>query len=719
MLLAGFSVYLNAVLARAHFESPPPTPIVYDRNGVFLAQFGNSTASPPRTEYGFWPVEPLPPRVVSATLAVEDRRFWHHPGVDPRAVLRAAWQDLTGLRRHSGASTIAMQVARMQHPEARTLWAKAVEAGTALALTARYGHEAVLAQYLRLVPYGNASHGIGHAARWYFAKPATDLSWAEISLLCAVPRAPAAYNPLRPDGLQRARAHAAGILAHLRSQAVMTEAEYQAAIAQLASLQPGPAPHRPADALHPILRLGALLARAEPTHEPDDRLTAALDLRIQHRVTSLLRTQLAGWRDNGAQQAAAMVIQRGTNDVLAAVGSDLYGERRGGAIDFTRTIRSPGSTLKPFLYAAALQRGLLHPADMLDDGPGRVGAIHNADSRYLGPLPPGQALANSRNVPAADVLRRLGIGAGFDLFHALGVQALDATPESLGLAMAIGALPTSLDRLTDAYAALADDGVQRGLTWYRGQPEATPQRVFTVTAAREVGLFLSDPLARLPSFARYGSTEYPFAVAVKTGTSQGYRDAWTVAWSDRYIVGAWVGRADAGTMARIGGANSAAELVRTIMLALHGTRPGDLTDTSLARPEGYAPSSVCAGPAETDRDSCSRTLLAWLPPRANPAAETRPDAAQDAVVRLSVITPEAGTHVWRNPESPPAANRLLLRAKTTPHVPQIVWYVDGVPFAMTDPEAPVAWPMQTGEHKFQVGLPLRPERSVPVSLMVQ
>ena len=118
--------------------------------------------------------------------------------------------------------------------------------------------------------------------------------------------------------------------------------------------------------------------------------------------------------------------------------------------------------------------------------------------------------------------------------------------------MAIGALPTSLDRLADAYAALGDDGMQRGLRWYQGQPEAPPRRVFSVTAAREVGLFLSDPMARLPSFARYGSTEYPFAVAVKTGTSQGYRDAWTVAWSRDFLVGAWVGRSDAGTMAGAG-----------------------------------------------------------------------------------------------------------------------------------------------------------------------
>lgn len=713
-LIALFAFYLNTVLSRSHFTAPPPTPIVYDRNGVFLAQFRGAE---PRTEFGYWPVEQLPARVVSATLAVEDRRFWSHPGVDPQAVLRAAWHDLMGYGRRSGASTIAMQVARMQHPEARQLWAKAVEAGTALALTVRYGHAAVLAQYLRLVPYGNGSHGISHAARWYFAKPAADLSWAEIALLCAVPRAPAAYNPLHPAGLQRAKAHAGRILDRLREQAVITEAEYQAARAQLADLQPGPAPHRPPEALHPILRLGAMLATRQAADPADDRVTATLDLDVQRRVTAQVRTHLALWRDNGAQQAAVMVIQRDTNAVLAAVGSDLYGDRRGGAIDFTRAIRSPGSTLKPFLYAAALQRGLLHPAELLEDTPGHAGAIRNADSRYLGPLPPGQALANSRNVPAADLLRRLGIGAGFDLFRALGVQTLEAAPDSLGLAMAIGALPTSLDRLTDAYAALADDGLQRELQWYLGQSDLPPRRVFSVTSARQVGLFLSDPLARLPSFARYGSTEYPFAVAVKTGTSQGFRDAWTVAWSHRYLVGAWVGRADAGTMAGLGGANSAADLVRAVMLALHGTRPGDLADTSFAAPEGYAPAQVCAGPAETVGDRCGHTLLAWLP--AGSPDQARPATDQDAPIRLSVIAPAAGIRVWRNPESPVAANSLLLRAKTNPRVRQIVWYVDGTPFAVTDPEAPVAWPMQTGEHRFQIGLPLRPERSAPVSMMVQ
>jgi penicillin-binding protein 1C len=152
-LLAVLLLYVATVAMRAHFTSPLPTPIVYDRHGVFLAQFGDVApgGGGPRVTYGYWPVDRLPQHVVAATLALEDRRFWSHPGVDPVAVLRATWQDIEGLRRRSGASTIAMQVARMQHPEARAIWTKAVEAGTALALTVRYGRDAVLAQYLRLV----------------------------------------------------------------------------------------------------------------------------------------------------------------------------------------------------------------------------------------------------------------------------------------------------------------------------------------------------------------------------------------------------------------------------------------------------------------------------------------------------------------------------------------------------------------------------------------
>ena len=198
--------------------------------------------------------------------------------------------------------------------------------------------------------------------------------------------------------------------------------------------------------------------------------------------------------------------------------------------------------------------------DILADVPEGASGVNNADGAFLGPMSPRQALANSRNVPAANLLRRVGIEANFHFLHELGLHDLEAPPESFGVSMAIGSLPTKLENLMRAYAALADDGVLGDLVYAREQRRSAPRRVMSVDTARLVTSFLSDPQARLPTFPRYGPLEYPFAVAVKTGTSQGYRDAWTLAYSKKFIVGVWLGRADAGTMKELGGAASSARL---------------------------------------------------------------------------------------------------------------------------------------------------------------
>src|SRR5262249_9691498 len=248
-------VFVHEISRRARLDAPRPTLILSDRNGAFLTQIGNASPSTakntPRLDYGYWPLERLPERIVRATLALEDHRFWSHPGVDPIAVARALWHRLHGTHR-SGASTIAMQVARMQQPARRTLWRKAVEAGTAVALTWRYGRTALLAHYLRLVPYGNGSHGITHAARWYFDKPVDDLSWAEIALLAATPQSPTRLNPLRRAGLERAMRRGHRILDALAHQGVIDGAELALAHRQLQGMLPLAAPRRP-DALHAVL----------------------------------------------------------------------------------------------------------------------------------------------------------------------------------------------------------------------------------------------------------------------------------------------------------------------------------------------------------------------------------------------------------------------------------------------------------------------------------
>ncbi len=704
-------IYAAAILRHTHFSAPSPTAWLTDSRGAFLTQVGHLDGK--RTEYGFWLASPPPDRVVRATLALEDRHFWSHPGVDAGAVLRAAWQDATGTGK-SGASTIAMQVARMENPRPRTFWAKAVEAGTAVALTLRYGREAVLAQYLRLVPYGNGSHGIAHAARFYFNKPASDLSWAEIALLAAIPQAPARMNPLHPAGLARAIQRGQRVLAELSAAGVITPEEAPLARAQLAEMKLPPSPRRP-DAMHAILRLAddVRAGSAPPLDPADPRLRSTLDLDTQARVTRVLRAHLAQWRGAGAQQAAAMVLRRRDAAVLADIGSAGF-STPGGAIDFSRASRSPGSTLKPFLYALGLERGVLTPDEVMLDRPEGSSGISNADGGYLGPLLPRQALANSRNVPAANLLRRIGLTTGFDTLRDLGIHDLEGPADRFGLSMAIGSLPTSLDRLVSAYAALADGGEARPLSWFWGAEAAEPRRVLTQDSARLVTLFLADPMARLPSFPRYGDSEFPFAVALKTGTSQGYRDAWIIAWSKDYLVGIWVGRADDGPMRGLSGARAAGNIAQEILFELHHATRSDLTAGDFSAPAGRVPAEICTRSGARASGNCAERLTEFLP--ADPAPPPPPD---NDVVRLSIITPEPNARIWRNPEAPPIANRLVLKAAAEPEVPQIVWLVDGDAVRTADPRLPFYWPLTPGVHRFQIRLPFAATASRPVRVVIE
>ncbi len=686
------------VASGAALVAPSPTAFITDRDGGFLTQAGHETRrvdGSRQVEYGYWPVDP-PPRIVAATLALEDRRFWSHPGIDPAAVLRALWQHVRG-GHGSGASTLAMQVARMQHPRPRTLWAKAVEAGTAVALTVRYGHAAVLAQYLRLAPYGENSHGIAHAARWYFDRPAADLDAAQAALLCSIPQAPGrlALHRHRIDAILRARQALAAM--------GLTQAERDAAAVELPLLVPAPAPRRP-----PYFQVALRLQRLV---QEGGIVRATLDAPMQRWVTAAARAHLDAWRHDGAQQVAVMVVRRGSREVLADVASAGFASRPGGAIDYSAALRSPGSTLKPFLYALGLDRRLVAPQDVLADLPEGAAGISNADHDFLGPLLPRQALANSRNVPATNLLRRIGLADGFGFLRALGLHQLDSPAQRFGLAMAIGALPTSLDRLMGAYATLAEDGMAGDLRWFVAAPRET-RRLISTDAARLVARFLSDPLARLPSFPRYGSSEFPFAVALKTGTSQGYRDAWTLEWSRDYLVGVWVGRADAGPMTQLSGGRAAARLAQSIMLGLHGLGRADLVAGEFAAPPGREQAELCTGTGAVAGPGCDQRLAEWVRPGASPPA---PPPAP----RLSIVQPDPDTHVWRNPEAPAALNRLVLRATAEPPVPQLVWLVDGRPVATMAADQPLLWTMTPGHHRFQVRLPLAAGVSRPVGVTVE
>ncbi|RPI25504.1 MAG: glycosyl transferase [Acidobacteria bacterium] len=765
-IILGSCLLFLHVSPRAHLSAPEPSIFFRDRHGRFLGEVSNPTTG----ELGYWPVDALPERVVAATLAAEDRGFNEHPGIDPRAIARAVWHNLQNRKRQSGASTIAMQVARMQNPGARTYTRKLAEAGTALLLTRRYGRERVLRHYLTLAPYGNRIHGIGYAARRYLDKPVDDLSWAEIAFLASIPKSPATMNPYLPAGRARAKKRALWILARLREQQTLSSVEYRAAADELRDLQVMLPVNRPLDSIHALIRLREASTKDRP---PVPLVNTTLDLELQSEVAWIVFKSLKQWENQGARNAAVIVVDPGSREVLAWVGSrDYFDGAHAGSIDYTNVPRSPGSALKPFFYALALERGILRADTVLDDLERGAGGITNADDRFLGPMLPRAALANSRNVPAANLLDRMGVEAGYEFLRQVGLHDNREPARRYGLGLAIGGLPVTLEQLVHAYTVLAGEGLYGGLIWYREQPRPEPRRLLSEEAVRQINLYLSDPMARLPSFARMGSMEYPFPVAVKTGTSSRFRDAWAVAYSNRALVGVWVGDPDFQPMNRLSGFNSAAEIAKAVLTFLHRDQLSGMDNWSFPPPRGYQSVRLCALSGRLATPVCEHVSLEWfaegdepaqvcsahvqlavdsrtgrpaqldtppasievrtfldLPPRyaewmvsqglALPPLQATAVSPVPADIRLHITSPGQGLRLLRDPETPADQETIALKVVADPSVPQVLWYVDGEAFQVADYPYTARWPVQPGEHVFQAQVPLTDVRSGTVRVVVE
>ncbi len=772
-LILGMLIMLGIGIAvsRAHLSEPEVSVLLRDRHGDFLGEVGGSEEG----GFGYWPVEVLPERVIAATLAIEDRRFWEHPGVDARAVVRAAHQNMTGGRRISGASTLAMQLARMQHPGSRSYFNKALEAMTSLVLTSRVGRVEVLRHYLRIVPYGNRIHGIAYAARRYLDKPVIDLSWAEVAFLVAIPQAPARMNPFTSDGRRQAIARGIRILGILKNTGVLSCTEYELAIEQIKTLRIPLRGERPDEAMHYVLAMEQLFADQQQFVQISQRpcVITSLDLELQREASWQLLESISSWDHLGAGNGALIVLDRASFEVLAWVGStDYFDQRHKGAIDYVRIPRSPGSTLKPFLYAFALENQIITPADILDDLDRGAGGIGNADESFFGPLLPRMALANSRNVPAANLLDAIGLDDGYRFLNDLGLHKNTRDARHWGLGLAIGSMPVTLEALVRAYSVFLNDGELGQLRWYDRQPQEPSRRLLSESVARQITLFLADPMARLPAFERMGSLEYPFPVAIKTGTSSNYHDAWAVAWSRKYLVAAWVGHPDFRPMNRLSGSRSAARLVKRVMTGLHSDQLDGLDDVGFPPPRSSSPVMLCALTGTRASNACDRQQLEYfakgeepimrceahqrlmvdrntgelatfrsasadittrtftdLGPRYAqwqvnaglpypPAASSRPQLTQLRPSQISITTPRPSMRVLRDPEAPPGRSTLALSVTVDPPTKQIVWYVDGEPWMISDYPYTARWPLKTGEHTFQARTPFTNSRSQLVSIEV-
>lgn len=540
-------VLVSAFVMLADRLFPPPLSkaadraiIVLDRNDHWLNAFG--------TREGRWrfnaKLSKIDPTFRASLIAIEDKRFYHHPGVDVLALVRAAVSSARAGRIVSGGSTITMQTTRLLEPRPRTLRSKLIEIIRALQLESRLTKDEILALYLTLAPYGGNIEGVRAASLIYFGKEPAVLTPAETALFIALPQAPEARRPDRHAGA--ARAARDRIIAKLEDVGRLSAAD---AVAAVATPTPTARRHFPHTAYH-AARATAFSgdAPSPPFAKSVDDVRSTIDARLQGAAQTIVRDHAMGFTDGA--NAAALIVEASTGEVLAYVGSAGF-DRPGGWIDLTRAVRSPGSLLKPFVYGVAFDDGVLTPDTVMSDAPRAFDGYQpeNFDRTYRGEVRVSEALQHSLNIPAVAALQ------------AVGPQRFGATLKNAGAPLTLpqrggghAGLPTALGgaglRLWDAarlYAGLADGGRVKPLTLKRFDSHANENSAFYQIMSPHSGEAILETLRDGPSLA--GRAPAALAVnaprvAFKTGTSYGYRDAWAAGAADGLVIAVWTGRAD-------------------------------------------------------------------------------------------------------------------------------------------------------------------------------
>jgi len=576
---------MMATIAAADLLLPPPlegardvSPLVVDRDGQWVHAFA--------TQEGRWrfaaDLDEIDPAFIDRLVLIEDKRFWRHGGVDPVAVMRAGVSSAKAGRIVSGASTITMQIARLLEPRPRNFGAKFIEMLRALQIERRLTKKQILELYLTLTPYGGNIEGVRAASLIYFDKEPVHLTNAEQALLIALPQAPEAR---RPDlKVVTAKAARAAVLDKLAAaNAISGPLAREAAQARLISTRT----LFPRRAYHTALRL----AKADD----EGVIKSTLDTAIQTRAEAMLSDYVKRF-DDGAT-ASLLIVENETRAVRAAVGSSSL-HAKGGWIDLTAAARSPGSALKPFIYALAFEDGLAGPATVIDDMPRSFGDYtpENFDRTFRGEVRVREALQHSLNLPAVSMLHQVGAARFSAVLKAAGVFL--RTPvragKKPGLALALGGAGVTAQEIATLYAALGDGGVVKPLVWTvddESNGASKSYQLFSADTARRVSAILADApslAGRAPAKLSQNATR----VAFKTGTSYGYRDAWAAGHGGGYTVVIWVGHADGAPRPGSTGRKAAAPLLFDIFDMLE--RMGETQGRGVSDEEDEAPAMARA-----------------------------------------------------------------------------------------------------------------------------
>jgi penicillin-binding protein 1C len=699
-------------------------------------------------QYRLWtPLTQIASPMQEATLLYEDRWFYWHPGVNPWSLLRASVSTATGSRR-IGGSGISMQLARrVYHIDSRSITGKLKQVFGAVWLELCYSKRDILEAYLNSVPYGGNVEGVGAASMIYWHKSVRDLTVPEALNLAVIPQ-----NPRKRVGNMRTR----------EAQNIDTPALI-AARQRLADLwqQRHPADARllNANALALPYQRRASLPFLAPhfvdyvlRETKQTSLHTTLDVKTQKLMESLMRDYVKARADIGIHNASAILIDASQMQVKALVGSvDYHNSTISGQVNGVLARRSPGSALKPFIYALALDQGLIHSASILKDAQSNFGAFspENFDGRFSGPIPAYQALIRSRNIPAVDLASRLSRPNLYDFLKLGGVQKL-ASESHYGLALALGGVEMSMEELAVLYASFLNQGEWRGLHYFADK--ALEKSMPITLLSPEAAFITVDMLRQNPRPDTYAPARP--AIAWKTGTSWGFRDAWTAGVFGRYVLVVWLGNFDGSSNPALIGVEAAAPLFLRIVDALRAekldkgemasTQPENLKKLEVCVASGDLPNAECpvTGPAwfitgkspirqsnlhrkvlidsRTGKRACqagpftreevfefwtsdmlSLFKKAGMPLRKLPEGSCPNDEvnlAQDAAP--SIISPLRGvSHVQRATRQ----EAIYLRAESGSSGGKLIWFVDDSPLGQTKPGEALAWiPPKAGRYTIRV-----------------
>ncbi len=591
LLLMLVGIWLLDRLDPLPLQEVQPARVVVAEDGTPLWRFAD--------KQGVWryPVtlEEVSPDYIQALLTYEDRWFWHHPGINPMAIVRAIGQNLLHHGIVSGGSTLTMQVARLIDPQPRTLTGKMIQAWRALQLEWHLSKRDILTLYLNRAPFGGTVEGIGAASWMWLGKPPSQLTKGEAALLAVLPQAP---SRLRPDRWPK-RAEVA------RNKVLDRLAEYQVWSAQdVADIKQEAVwlPPRQTPQMAP------LLARRLLSLSPDNKITSTIDVSLQRELESLassLKDQLPP-----RTSLALLVVDHQDMKVRGYVGSVSFNDdSRFGHVDMISSVRSPGSVLKPFVYGMALDDGLIHGESLLQDVPRRFGDYRpgNFDSGFHGPVSASEALERSLNLPAVQLLDALGPKTVAARLRNVGLNLRFPAGSEPNLSLVLGGTGARLDDIVAAYSAFARQGNAAQLRWLPNQrlqerPLLSPGAAWIV---RRILAGEALPSAAIPDIA---------PLAWKTGTSYGYRDAWTIGITPRYLIGVWVGRPDATPVAGQFGFASAVPVMNQVNNLLAGHMPlhGVPRDP---RPKSVSAMSICwpgGQPLPQGDENCRQRRQSWL-----------------------------------------------------------------------------------------------------------